>query len=282
MSRGTEVSRSGGRNLLACRSAASAGCRAQFPLVRPAAHERPGPRHLSYGHDAIVPSTDGRDCNGHGTHVAGTVGGSTFGVAKDVNLVAVRVLDCQGSGTYAAVIAGVDYVTGNHTTGSAVANMSLGGPTSSALDAAIRNSIADGVTYVVAAGNGNRAGVGQDACKFSPARVTEAITVGATDNTDRKAGFSNYGPCVDWFAPGVNILSAAMGTGSGGIAFSGTSMAAPHSAGVVALFLQKVPAATPGQVRAAMFAALTKDKVASAGKGTTNDHLLYSEVLPLP
>src|SRR5918994_430383 len=149
------------------------------------------------------------DCNGHGTHVAGTVGGTTYGVAKGVSLVAVRVLSCSGSGTTSGVIAGIDWVTANHEAGApAVANMSLGGGASTALDTAVQNSIADGVTYAVAAGNGNRGGRAQDACGYSPARVPAALTIGATDKTDTKTSWSNYGSCVDWFAPGLSITSA--------------------------------------------------------------------------
>ena len=165
-------------------------------------HNEFGGRAVS-GFDA-VDGGSADDCNGHGTHVAGTVGGSTYGVAKGVTLVAVRVLDCSGSGTTSGVIAGIDWVTGNHAAGApAVANMSLGGGASTALDTAVQNSIADGVSYAVAAGNGNQGGRAQDACKSSPARAPNAMTIGATDKTDTKASWSNYGNCVDWFAPGV-------------------------------------------------------------------------------
>jgi subtilisin family serine protease len=225
------------------------------------------------GVDKIGDSRNGQDCDGHGTHVAGTVGGTNYGVAKAVQLVAVRVLDCTGSGTWSGVIGGIDWVTANHT-GPSVANMSLGGPASAAVDAAVSNSIASGVTYVVAAGNGNQGGVGQDACKYSPARVPAALTIGATDKTDTKSGWSNYGKCVDWFAPGVGIVSAQMGGTSVGM--SGTSMASPHTAGVVALYLSTVPAATPAQVSTALAAATTKGAVKSAGKGTTSPNLLFT------
>src|SRR5690606_36273011 len=153
------------------------------------------------GYDA-VDGGSADDCNGHGTHVAGTVGGSTYGVAKGVRLYAVRVLNCQGSGTNSGVIAGIDWVTQNHIK-PAVANMSLGGGASSALDAAVNNSIAAGVTYVVAAGND-----GANACNYSPARVGNAITVGSTTSSDARSSFSNYGSCVDVFAPGSSITSA--------------------------------------------------------------------------
>ena len=162
----------------------------------------------STGFDA-VDGGSADDCHGHGTHVAGTVGGSTYGVAKGVRLIGVRVLNCSGSGTTSGVIAGVNWVTGNHQAGQpAVANMSLGGGASSALDTAVRNSIADGVSYAIAAGNGNALGIAQNACNSSPARVGEAMTISATDSSDRKASWANYGNCVDWFAPGVSIRSA--------------------------------------------------------------------------
>jgi len=213
------------------------------------------------------------DCHGHGTHVAGTVGGSTYGVAKAVSLVAVRVLDCSGSGSWSGVIAGIDFVTANHSA-SAVANMSLGGGASTAVDQAVQNSIASGVSYAVAAGNGNQAGIAQDACKYSPARVPGAMTIGATDKTDRKASWSNYGNCVDWFAPGVGIKSA-WGTSDGATnTISGTSMATPHTAGVAALFLQANPESSPQQVRDGLYAAATKAIVTSSK--TTNNDLLYS------
>ena len=159
------------------------------------------------GVDEVTAGGNAADCHGHGTHVSGTVGGATYGVAKNVSLVAVRVLDCSGNGTNSGVIAGVDWVTANHRS-PAVANMSLGGGLSSALDQAVANSIASGVTYGIAAGNGNIFGIAQDACSTSPADVASAITVSATDNTDTKASWANYGTCVDIFAPGVNITSS--------------------------------------------------------------------------
>lgn len=157
-----------------------------------------------HGYTAINDRRGSRDCNGHGTHVAGTVGGATYGIAKTVRLVAVRVLDCQGSGTNSGVIAGVDWVTSNHTK-PAVANMSLGGGASSALDGALDNSIAAGVTYAVAAGNADR-----DACNYSPARVGNALTVGSTTSSDARSSFSNYGTCLDLFAPGSGITSVGL------------------------------------------------------------------------
>ena len=221
----------------------------------------------------------GGDCDGHGTHVAGTVGGKTYGVAKNVKLVSVRVLDCRGSGSYSGIISGIDWVTANHAPRS-VANMSLGGGASAALDAAVTNSINSGVTYVVAAGNGDRRGVAQDACNSSPARTPGAITIGATDTTDTKSTWSNYGTCVDFFAPGVGILSAGYSKTSttATATMSGTSMASPHVAGVVALYLS-TPAgqtATPTQVQSAMV--LSTNVVKSAGLGSPA-HLLFTNGL---
>jgi PKD repeat protein len=228
----------------------------------------------SGGFTAINDGGGTTDCNGHGTHVSGTVGGATYGVAKAVQLVAVRVLDCRGSGTTSGVIAGVDWVTGHHAGSPAVANMSLGGGASSSLDQAVANSIASGVAYAIAAGNGNMAGIAQDACNYSPARVAAAMTIGATTKTDAKTSWSNYGNCVDWFAPGNAIKSAWIGSNTATNTISGTSMATPHTTGVAALYLQANPSATPQQVRDALFAAATKGVVSSAK--TTNNHLLYT------
>lgn len=217
------------------------------------------------------------DCNGHGTHVAGTVGGATYGMAKDVSLMAVRVLDCAGNGSWSGVIAGIDRVTLHHVAGApAVANMSLGGGASLAVDTAVKNSIADGVSYAIAAGNGNAGGVAQDACKSSPARVPEAMTVGATDSSDRKASWSNHGNCVDWFAPGVNITSAWSTGDTATKTISGTSMATPHTAGVAALYLQSHVTALPAAVRDALFMLSTKGKVSSSK--SVNNHLLFSDL----
>lgn len=225
------------------------------------------------GFDAVTSGGTANDCNGHGTHVGGTVGGTTYGVAKGVTLFAVRVLDCNGSGTTAGVIAGVDWVTANHIA-PAVANMSLGGGASSTLDAAVANSIAAGVSYSVAAGNGNMAGRQQDACNYSPARVPGAITIGATGKTDAKASWSNYGNCVDFFAPGVSITSAWYTSNTANNTISGTSMAAPHVAGAAALYLQSNIGASAQQVRDALFNMTTKNIVTSSS--TTNNHLLYT------
>jgi subtilisin family serine protease len=229
------------------------------------------------GYDAVTSGGTANDCNGHGTHVAGTVGGKDYGVADGVRLVAVRVLDCNGSGTTSGVIAGIDWVTSNHGAGQpAVANMSLGGGASTALDNAVKNSIADGVAYAVAAGNGNSAGVAQKACNSSPARVPAAMTVSATNNADTKASWANYGTCVDWFAPGVSITSSWNTGDTATNTISGTSMATPHTAGVAALYLQGNPGATPQQVRDALYANSTKNVVVSAGSGSPNALLFES------
>ncbi|GAA1029346.1 serine protease [Virgisporangium ochraceum] len=206
------------------------------------------------------------DCNGHGTHVAGTIGGSQFGVAKTVSIVAVKVLDCSGNGTNAGVIAGVDWVTANARGKLAVANMSLGGGANQPLDTAVANSIASGVTYAVAAGNSN----GANACSYSPARTATAITVGSTTNTDARSSFSNVGTCVDIFAPGSNITSAWRTSDTATNTISGTSMASPHVAGAAALLKAQNPTWTPQQIRDAMVANATPNKVTSPGSGSPN------------
>ena len=227
------------------------------------------------GYDAIGDGYYGQDCNGHGTHVAGTAGGTTYGVAKSVNLIAVRVLNCSGSGTWSGVIAGVDWVTANRV-GVSVANMSLGGGAYSALDQAVQNSINSGVTYVVAAGNS-----GANACNYSPARVGAAITVGNTTSTDARSSSSNYGSCLDLFAPGTNITSAWYGSDSQTNTISGTSMASPHVAGVAALYLEYNPAAAPADVAYAINSNATSGVVSSAGSYSPN-RLLYSRFMPAP
>ena len=226
-----------------------------------------------HGADTTTPlGLTSDDCNGHGTHVAGTIGGSTYGVAKSVRIVAVRVLDCAGIGLTSSVIAGVDWVTGNHQAGQpAVANMSLGGGKSAALEQAVSNSIADGVTYAVAAGNET-----EDACTGSPSGLPAAITVGATTSTDARADYSDFGPCVDFFAPGSSITSASFLTNSGTATMSGTSMASPHVAGAAALYLQGSPGAAPQQVRDGLFALATKGIV--TGAQSANNHLLFTNL----
>jgi aqualysin 1 len=222
-----------------------------------------------FGYDTF--GSDGSDCNGHGTHVAGTLGGSTYGVAKRVTLVSVRVLDCEGSGTLSGVIGGINWVSADHASGTpAVANVSLGGAPSTALDNAVTSSLRDGVTYAVAAGND-----GGSACATSPARTKGAITVGATKSNDYRAGFSNYGSCLDLFAPGGSIRSAFPSSDSATALMSGTSMASPHVAGAAALYLQRHPSATPGTVRNAVVGAATTSTVIAAGSGSPN-RLLYS------
>jgi subtilisin family serine protease len=227
-----------------------------------------------------TPST--QDCNGHGTHVSGTIGGTTWGVAKGVTLVAVRVFGCGNSTTTAAIIAGVDWVTGNHQAGEpAVANMSLGGGANTALDNAVRNMIADGVSTAIAAGNGNALGFPVNSCNQSPARVAEGITVGASTITDAKASFSNFGACVDLHAPGVDITSSWATSDTATNTISGTSMASPHVAGVAALFLQSNTTASPAVVQQTIKDLSTKGVVTGTGGGlfggaTPNNHLLFT------
>ncbi len=232
----------------------------------------------SYGTDTIDGDSTAQDCNGHGTHVAGTIGGANYGVAKAVSLIGVRVLDCNGSGSTSAVVGGIDWVTGHHTSGPAVANMSLGGGASSAIDDAVRTSIADGVSYAVAAGNARFPFPAQDACGLSPARVAQALTVGATNKSDAKPSWSNYGPCLDVFAPGDGITSAWNDSNTSTNTISGTSMATPHVAGTAALYLQGSPGASPATVHAAIVDNATTGTVSSGGSGSPN-RLLYMAFL---
>ncbi|MFF9488463.1 S8 family peptidase [Streptomyces sp. NPDC014676] len=218
----------------------------------------------AYGYDAVDGDTTASDGNGHGTHVATTIAGSTYGVAKKAKIVAVRVLDNNGSGTTAGVIAGIDWVTRNHS-GPSVANLSLGGGASTTLDAAVRNSIASGVTYAVAAGNS-----GANASSYSPARVTEAITVGATTSTDARASYSNYGSVLDVFAPGSSITAGWHTGDTATSTISGTSMATPHVAGAAAVHLAGHPSATPAQVASALVNGATTGKVTGPGSGSPN------------
>jgi subtilisin family serine protease len=232
----------------------------------------------SHGYDFVDGDADASDCDGHGTHVAGTVGGSTHGVAKSVSLVAVRVLDCNGDGVGSDIIAGVDWVTAQHVSGDKdVANMSLGTQigTSSTIDAAVRNSIADGTTYALAAGNGGPLGVADNACNYSPSRVTEGIVVSATDSQDRKASFANYGTCVDIFAPGSAVVSTWNTSDTATNSISGTSMASPHVAGAAAQYLEANGPTSPPAVESALNTNATTGKVVSAGSGSPN-RLLYN------
>jgi subtilisin family serine protease len=209
------------------------------------------------------------DCNGHGTHVAGTVGGATYGVAKAVRLVAVKVLNCAGSGTTTGVVSGINWVANNHVK-PAVANMSLGGGASTAIDNAVNNAVnSKGITFVVAAGNSNA-----NACNYSPARATAAIAVGATTSTDARAYYSNFGSCVDIFAPGSGITSAWKFNNSSTKTISGTSMASPHVAGVIALIIQGTTGA-PSTARTTLVNNATTGKVSSAGSGSPN-RLLFT------
>ena len=213
---------------------------------------------------------NGADCHGHGTHVSGTVGGSTYGVAKSALLRGVRVLDCTGNGSTSGVIAGVDWVTANHIN-PAVANMSLGGGVSSALDTAVNNLHNSNVTVAVAAGNNN----GANACNFSPARAVNAVTTGSTTTTDARSSFSNIGTCLDIFAPGSGILSAWYTSNTATATLSGTSMASPHVAGVAALYKQANPSASSTTIRNAIVNNATTNKITNVGAGSPN-RLLYS------
>ena len=223
------------------------------------------------GYDAVTSGGTASDGNGHGTHVSGTIGGATYGVAKGVTLYAVRVLDNSGSGTYSQVIAGIDWVTANHSASRpSVANMSLGGSASTALDTAVQNSIASGVTYCIAAGNSYA-----NAGNYSPARVAEAITVGATTSSDGFASYSNYGSVLDILAPGSNVTSDYYTSDTATATMSGTSMASPHVTGACALYLEANPTATPAQVCAGLVAIATSGKITSVPSGTVNK-LLYT------
>jgi len=204
------------------------------------------------------------DCNGHGTHVAGTVGGSVYGVAKAVTLYAVRVLDCYGSGTTSGVIAGIDWVTSNHLS-PAVANMSLGGSYDQALNDAVEGSINSGVVYAIAAGNS-----ATDACTFSPASAPRAMTIGASTKLDEQASYSNFGNCVDLYAPGSAIKSDWNTSDTASYTLSGTSMASPHAAGAAALYLESHPLDSPAAVSAALTGAATQGLMTKVGLNSPN------------
>ncbi|MFA5919410.1 MAG: S8 family peptidase [Candidatus Nanopelagicaceae bacterium] len=217
----------------------------------------------------VVNTTE--DCNGHGTHVAGTLAGTKYGVAKEATIVPVRVLDCQGSGSTSTILAGLDWVTADHTSGPAVVNMSLGGRSSRAVDAAVVRVVEDGITVVVAAGNGHT-----NACTASPARVEQAITVGATNDSDTRAPYSNFGKCVDLFAPGSYITSDWITSSTAAATLSGTSMSTPHVAGVAALMLSRTPTLTPSQVASALASSATVGAIADV---RSPNLLLYSDPL---
>jgi subtilisin family serine protease len=233
---------------------------------------------VAAGWSAIVDGRGSGDCNGHGTHVAGTIGGRTYGVAKAVRILPVRVLDCDGSGLMSGVMAGLDWVAAHHAAGSpAVVNLSLGGDASATVDAALDNLIDDGVVAAVAAGNATI-----DACTISPARVEAAITVAASDTSDRQATFSNHGPCVDLYAPGVGIASAWHTSPTATSTMQGTSMASPHAAGAAALLLSQDPASTPAEISARLVGGATTATVSSVSSGTPNRLLFVpaSEATP--
>ncbi|NOT47743.1 MAG: S8 family serine peptidase [Acidobacteria bacterium] len=215
-------------------------------------------------YDSVYDGQNGQDCHGHGTHVAATIGGTNYGVAKGVRIHAVRVLACNGIGTVASAVEGIDWVTAHHQS-PAIANMSMGAGASPLMDFAVQGSIDSGVTYVVAAGNSNAS-----ACDVSPARLPGAITVGASDQSDIKAAFSNFGPCVDLFAPGVSIVSAWYWNDFASFTASGTSMATPHVAGTVALYLQDNPAASPAQATNALLGDASSVPVNQTNDGSPN------------
>jgi subtilisin family serine protease len=235
---------------------------------------------LSAGFTAIADGNGTNDCNGHGTHVAGTTAGTTYGIAKSATLIPVRVLSCTGTGSTSGVIAGLDWIVANHVAGKpAVANLSLGGSPTTALDTAVQNVINDGVVMAVAAGND-----GLNACNYSPARAVNAITVGATgafytgETTDSRSGYSNFGTCLDIFAPGSNIVSSWMGSTTATNTISGTSMATPHVAGVAAVLFGRYPTSTPAQIAAMLRTSATPNVVSAAGTGSPN-YLLYLDPL---
>ncbi|PCG87502.1 peptidase S8 [Streptomyces sp. WZ.A104] len=234
-----------------------------------AAHSEFGGRVVN-GYDSVRDGRGGMDCNGHGTHVAGTAGGATSGVAEDASLVNVRVLDCRGRGTWAGILAGFDWVARDAASSGtpAVLNASLGGARSRAVDAAVEAVAHAGVLPVVAAGNDDR-----DACGVSPAAAHGVVTVGASDRQDRETAFSNWGSCLELYAPGADIVSARLGGGT--VSLNGTSMASPHVAGVAALYKEENPSASPAAVRRWLTDTATPDVLSGLGQGSP-DRLLYT------
>lgn len=215
-------------------------------------------------YDSMYDGQNGNDCHGHGTHVAATIGGSSYGVAKNVRIHGIRVVGCNGIGTVSTAVEGIDWVTANHVS-PAVANMSMGSAASPLMDFAVQGSIDEGVTYVAAAGN-----AAADACQVSPARLGSVITVGASDQNDVRAPFSNFGACVDLFAPGAGVLSAWAWNDTASFTASGTSMSAPHVAGAVALYLEDNPNATPAQATTGVMGVATSGTMNPMGDGSPN------------
>lgn len=228
---------------------------------------------LGEGYDALTPGATPVDCQGHGTHVAGIVAGTTYGVAKGATIHAVRVLDCKGTSTTASLLAGIEWVKGNHAT-PAVVNLSISGPGSTAVDSAIANSIAATIPYVVSAGN-----TGTSACETTPGRVTPAITVAASDINDVSASFTNNGPCVDLYAPGVTVPSASFRATPGNVLMSGTSMSAAHVAGLVARILEVTPQATPAVLNELVLRDATPGKLQRVPVTTPNLMLFATPTL---
>jgi subtilisin family serine protease len=217
-----------------------------------------------FGYSSITGESND-DLNGHGTHVAGTVGGNTYGIAKKATLVAVKVLGKSGSGTWSGIIAGIDWVVKNAPSTRAVINMSIGGGASTAVDDAVANAVRAGITTVVSAGNS-----ATNACNQSPARSAPAITVAASDVNDKSASFTNYGSCVDTYAPGVSVLSAWIGSTTATNTISGTSMASPHVAGLAAYFIREYNLTTPTAVENKIKDYATRNAISSAPSGTPN------------
>ncbi len=230
------------------------------------------------GIDEVGDGQGTNDCEGHGTHVAGIAGGTTYGIAKLATLIPVRVLDCMGAGTASGVVNGIDWVISHHTGGRAVGNLSLGGPQNPVVDNAVEALIADGVAVAVAAGNGDTSGNGLDACNSSPARSPSVLTVGATTDQDTRSTYSNFGPCVDLFAPGSGILSAGITTTTATATKSGTSMATPHVAGALAVLWTDNPLLTATQVQQLLVAQASPNRLSNIGASSPNLllHLLTS------